>query len=349
MSINYLALPKGVKKDCEICGIPALIECPHCLVTYYCSQDHQRDDFDGIHEKICQFLAVLRRPLTTLGSEGDREQHKVQMIERKRHLMSLSLMEANKFVNQERYSNVIPAASQALRFARDLHGNDSNLLIPIFILLGSACIGTGNLKQAEAYLTQANWILIKAPCGDDIKSQLFRALGRLYDARGNYAQALRQFAEDVYHASLIFGDDNVRTAGGYFLLAGVFAHIGQPEQSSSFYKKVVACWLAYFQTSTKKMELDIAQKAEAVTHLRAIAMRTDQTVSADHTPLPKKQRLAILDSYAALAYAYSQVDAIAETQDWFARAITESEQLHGESHATTCLYRDALEKFLAAQ
>ena len=63
--------------------------------------------------------------------------------------------------------------------------------------------GLGRLSQAEEYLAQAQWTVLKTPeCTDDIKSKLFRNLGLLYAAQGNYPDALSQLADDVSPYSL---------------------------------------------------------------------------------------------------------------------------------------------------
>ena len=65
--------------------------------------------------------------------------------------------------------------------------------VPCFIFSG-----LGRLSQAEEYLAQAQWTVLKTPdCTDGIKSKLFRNLGLLYAAQGNYTDALSQLADDV--------------------------------------------------------------------------------------------------------------------------------------------------------
>lgn len=60
------------------------------------------------------------------------------------------------------------------------------------------CVGLGKLSQAEEYLAQAEWTALKTPgCGDDIKSRLYRNLGLLNAAKGDYPEALTYFADDV--------------------------------------------------------------------------------------------------------------------------------------------------------
>ncbi len=33
--VNPLSVSKGKKYECEMCGKPATLACPHCRVTYY--------------------------------------------------------------------------------------------------------------------------------------------------------------------------------------------------------------------------------------------------------------------------------------------------------------------------
>ena len=62
----------------------------------------------------------------------------------------------------------------------------------------SLSAGLGRLSQAEEYLAQAQWTVLKTPeCPDSIKSKLFRNLGLMYAAQGNYPDALSQLADDV--------------------------------------------------------------------------------------------------------------------------------------------------------
>ncbi len=58
--------------------------------------------------------------------------------------------------------------------------------------------GLGRLSQAEEYLSQAQWTVLKTPeCSGAIKSKLYRNIGLLYAAQGEYEEALRQLADDV--------------------------------------------------------------------------------------------------------------------------------------------------------
>ena len=54
------------------------------------------------------------------------------------------------------------------------------------------------LSQAEDYLSQAKWTVVKTPnCKNEMKSQLHRNLGLLHATKGDSKEALRNLADDV--------------------------------------------------------------------------------------------------------------------------------------------------------
>jgi len=58
--------------------------------------------------------------------------------------------------------------------------------------------GLNKLDQAEEYLLQARWTVLKTvECPNTIKHKLCRHLGLLYAAKGQYDMALRELADDV--------------------------------------------------------------------------------------------------------------------------------------------------------
>lgn len=59
-------------------------------------------------------------------------------------------------------------------------------------------VGLNRLSQAEKYLSQAQWTVVKTPeCKDEIKSKLHRNLGMLYATQGDHEKALYHLGEDV--------------------------------------------------------------------------------------------------------------------------------------------------------
>ena len=79
-------------------------------------------------------------------------------------------------------------------------------------------LGLGRLEQAEEYLAQAQWTVLKTPeCSNAIKSKLYRNLGLLYAAKGQYEEALTQLANDVCAPFIAFEL--------FFIIFNPFLHI----------------------------------------------------------------------------------------------------------------------------
>ena len=89
-----------------------------------------------------------------------------------------------------------PVSTLAYKMGFDSYMHGTNIYMNIYNTFFVA--GLGRLNQAEEYLGQAQWTVLKTPeCGDAIKSRLYRNLGLLYAAQGNYVDALAQLADDV--------------------------------------------------------------------------------------------------------------------------------------------------------
>jgi hypothetical protein len=100
-------------------------------------------------------------------------------------------------------------------------------------------MGLSRLPQAEKYLSQAQWLMLKnVSCDNSVKCLVFRQLGLLYTAQGQYEKARLTLADDIYHASMKYGCLDIRVAGGYFHLGNVFFHENQLEVANSLHDQV---------------------------------------------------------------------------------------------------------------
>ncbi|XP_038062020.1 zinc finger MYND domain-containing protein 12-like [Patiria miniata] len=306
MTLNPLSNPKGVKLLCELCQKPAFVQCTKCRVTFYCGVEHQQADWVGIHEKICQLLIPLRTPqLSFLSSEEQRRKKEQDLLLRQRNMIDLTRTTGQKLLFEGKHEQAVPAAMQSLRFSIDVHGLDSIELVPSYLILAEASIGLHKLSQAEEYLAQAQWTVLKTPdCSSAIKSKLARNLGLLYAAQGNYEESLRHLADDIFHASQEFGTDDIRTSGGYFHMANVFFRQNRMDVADSLYTRVTSIWHSHLLTivsdRTKKSDtqsgmssavveleerkvesLDEAQEAEAKQVLHSIHDIREQVTNQD--------------------------------------------------------------------
>lgn len=156
------------------------------------------NDWVGIHEKICQLLIPLRTPVPFAGSEEERQHRQEQQIIRQKQMIDLARTTGQKLLFEGKHVESIPAAIQALRFSIAVHGTASVELVPSYLILAEAAIGLGKLSEAEDYLAQAEWTVLKTPtCPSHFRSRLYRNLGLLAASNGLYDDALRNYANDV--------------------------------------------------------------------------------------------------------------------------------------------------------
>ncbi|XP_063143811.1 zinc finger MYND domain-containing protein 12 isoform X5 [Rattus norvegicus] len=199
MNVIYpLAVPKGRRLCCEVCEAPAERMCTACTVTYYCGPVHQKADWGSIHAKICQLLIPLRTSMPFFNSEEERQHGLQQLQRRQEHLIEFCYTVAQKYLFEGRHEDAVPAALHSLRFRMNVHGLSSVELVPAYLLLAEASLGLGRIVQAEEYLSQAQWTVLKSTdCSNATHSLLHRNLGLLYIAKKNLEEARYHLANDV--------------------------------------------------------------------------------------------------------------------------------------------------------
>ncbi|XP_017519643.2 zinc finger MYND domain-containing protein 12 isoform X1 [Manis javanica] len=334
MNVIYpLAVSKGRRLRCEVCDAPAERVCRDCTVTYYCGVGHQRADWGSIHEKICQLLIPVRTSMPFYNSEEERQHGLQQLQQRQRHLIEFCYTVAQKYLFEGRHEDAVPAALHSLRFRMNVHGLSSVELVPAYLLLAEASLGLGRIVQAEEYLSQAQWTVLKSTeCSYATHSLLHRNLGLLYMAKENYDEARYHLANDIYFASCAFGTEDIRTSGGYFHLANIFYGLKKLDLADTLYTKVSEIWNKYldnhhqvlsqahiqqidllgeqFETNTG---LDEAQEAEAIRILTSILKIRELT--SDKSP---QKTIFVLKTLVMLYYLMMNSS---KTQEYATRAL----------------------------
>ena len=88
----------------------------------------------------------------------------------------------------------------SLKMAIELFGLKSVDLVPSYLILGEASQGLGSYSQAQEYLSQAEWTVLKNPdCPLPILSKLYRNIAMLQISQGSFENALRNLANDVWN------------------------------------------------------------------------------------------------------------------------------------------------------
>ncbi|XP_004679509.1 PREDICTED: zinc finger MYND domain-containing protein 12 isoform X1 [Condylura cristata] len=345
MDVIYpLAVPKGRRLCCEVCEAPAERVCTACTVTYYCGVVHQKADWVSIHEKICQLLIPLRTSMPFYNSEEERQHGLQQLRLRQKHLIEFCYTVAQKYLFEGKHKDAVPAALHSLRFRMNVYGLSSVELVPAYLLLAEACLGLGQIIQAEEYLSQAQWTVLKSTeCCYATHSLLHRNLGLLFMAKENYEEARYHLANDIYFASCAFGTENIRTSGGYFHLANIFYGLNKLDLADTLYTKVSEIWNKYlndhyevllknriqhidllgkqFETDTG---LDEAHEAEAIRILTSILKIREST--SDKAP---QKTIFVMKTLAMLYYLMMNSS---EAQEYAFRALSLAKEKHLTVH-----------------
>jgi hypothetical protein len=100
------------------------------------------------------------------------------------------------------------------------------------------------VKQCEDFLSMASWLAMREPAmtTNIMKSQLSRLYGQLYAFQGKQGDALHAFADDVYHCSIEYGPEDVRTSLGYYNLGKIFQSGSDDDKCAACNDQVVNIW-----------------------------------------------------------------------------------------------------------
>uniref|UniRef100_A0A8C9A734 Zinc finger MYND-type containing 12 n=1 Tax=Prolemur simus TaxID=1328070 RepID=A0A8C9A734_PROSS len=259
-----------------------------------------------------------------------------------KHLIEFCYTVAQKYLFEGKHEDAVPAALHSLRFRINVHGLSSVELVPPSYLLLVDCLG--RIVQAEEYLFQAQWTVLKSTdCCNATHSLLHRNLGLLYMAKKNYEEARYHLANDIYFASCAFGTEDIRTSGGYFHLANIFYDLKNLDVADTLYTKVTEIWHKYLndhyqvllQARVQQMDLlgkrfendtglDEAQEAEAIRTLTSVLSIRESTF--DKAP---QKTIFVLKTLVMLCYLMMNYS---KAQEYARRALNLAEEQLRDVH-----------------
>jgi hypothetical protein len=141
--LNPLAMPKNVSLTCELTGRPALVQLvtPHITLNF-ASREAAMQSWEGILCKIAHIMGTLLAPSTSVGSELERADHARDVAACQVALVALCNDEAARHTVQGHFDLAVPAATYSLRFATAAHGEGKLQLVPAYLYLAEAYLGS---------------------------------------------------------------------------------------------------------------------------------------------------------------------------------------------------------------
>lgn len=215
-------------------------------MSSYLNEDLAEQAWHGIIKKIIHLLSPLLQPLPMVGTQEERHRRTTNTILSKRSLVEYCLSESSSLLSLQKYQLAFPAAIQALKFSKEIDGENALSLVEPYLHLSQAALGMRQLSKAEEYLALARWIVLNhADCSDKIKSRLYTLKGRVDTAEGNFEAAKEDYSQAIYFGSRCYGAESIVTSLGFFRLGDVFLAQGNMECALAFFDKVVDIWYKY--------------------------------------------------------------------------------------------------------
>ena len=185
-------------------------------------------------------------PAPIVGTHEERVRRANNVSLSKRSLIEFCMSEAAKLLSTKKYKLAIPAAIQALKFSKDVDGDNAVSTVDPYLYLAESFLGLNQISQAEEYLSFARWIVLNSTgFSDRTASKLFQLLGRINFARANYDGAKKDFAQGIFFSSRHSGAESIPTSLTYYSLGEVFLTQGNIEHALAFFDKVVDIWYKY--------------------------------------------------------------------------------------------------------
>ena len=174
-----------------------------------------------------------------------KQEHMKQLELSLEAIIEVALSESSMILQEGDFKRATIGGLKALEYIQKLYGKDALQQVEAYFLLSKASQQLNQFKQAEEYLSIANWTCMKnkEKCPPNLRAELHQHFGLLYVQQGKVNEAIENMAASVYYLALEHGTHDVITSFAYFNLGNVFVSMqGKSEKGVSFMKKVVDIW-----------------------------------------------------------------------------------------------------------
>ena len=199
-----------------------------------------------LEQKFNDLLLQMNSPQNGSGiSLLQKQEHLKQLELSLEAIIEVALSESTRILQEGDYKKATVGGLKALQYIQRLYGKDSVQQVEAYFLLSKASQLMDQFKQAEEYLSIANWTCMKnrETCPANLRAELHQHFGLLYVQQGKVNEAIENMAASVYYLSLQHGTHDLITSYAYFNLGNVFMSMqGKSDKGVSFMKKVVDIW-----------------------------------------------------------------------------------------------------------
>lgn len=164
--LDPLSFHAGFHPICDLTGLSAkyeltIVQFDNPFILYYSSKEIAEQAYEGIIKKIVHLLIPLTTPAPIIGTSEERFKRDANVILSKRSLIDFCLSESSNLLSVQKYALAVPAATQALKFCRELDGEKSVAVIEPYLQLAQAYLGLDEHRKSEEFLSLARWIALR--------------------------------------------------------------------------------------------------------------------------------------------------------------------------------------------
>lgn len=199
--------------------------------------------WNTLEQRFYELNAMLSAPTSGLNANQARQHQKQIVSVAIGKLLDMAQQECRRLLIDGNAKAAVEGGLKTLKLKEEYYGRESLQLVPAYFHLARTNQYMDKFKQAEEFLSLAQWTILRHPEADvSLKAELHQTFGLLYASDGKLDAALKQLTCATYYLSVLNGPEHILTSFGYFDLGNVFAAKGAMENAMSFYDKVKEIW-----------------------------------------------------------------------------------------------------------
>mmetsp|Transcript_10767 Transcript_10767/g.15758 ORF Transcript_10767/g.15758 Transcript_10767/m.15758 type:complete len:349 (+) Transcript_10767:88-1134(+) len=201
-------------------------------------------DWEGLEQKFYELKGYLSEPSLSFSNSSAQRSKQRQNVELGLEaIIEVALSQSNVLLQDGDFRGALEKGLKTLQFVQEMYGANSIEQIEPYFLLAKANQYLKRYKQAEEFLSIANWTIIKNPqTPPHVRAELHQNFGLLYVGKGHIDKSIDHLATSVYYLAILHGADHLITSFGYFNLGNVFASQGKMDAATDFLRQVTSIW-----------------------------------------------------------------------------------------------------------
>eukprot|EP00667_Euglena_gracilis_P017311 EG_transcript_18239 len=306
-------------------------------------------DWNALEAKFQELHSMLNAPSYGLNASLARQKQKEEVQASMELLLEMAQNEARRLLMEGNTQGSVEGGLRTLKLKEAYYGSGSLQLVPSYFHLARTNQYLDKFKQAEEFLSLAQWTLLKHPDAPvALRAELHQTFGLLYASASKLDLALKHLAQATYFLTVLNGPNHILTAFGYFDLGNVFAAKSSMDSAMAFYNKVKDIWYDHLTLVFGGPELDPAVLStpalfgeenvqDALKMLRGIVGLQTERFGLVHP--------ATASAELILALYYRWIADDTHAVQCMTRSVEIHKRVYGVQHQTTLRVREFIAQF----